>query len=714
MKKILLLLICLVGIVGCQTNSDEYGSWTNYGGTKKNTHFSSLIQINKNNVKNLHQVWEFASGDMGRYTQIQANPIIIDSVLYGVSPKLKLFALNARTGKLLWEFDPYKVEDNSVKGVGYFSMNVCRGITYYKDKKGGRIFYAAGSNLFSIDTQSGKPIESFAQEGKLDLHRDLERDVSNLYVAMTSPGIIFQDMIIIGTRVSEGAQAAPGYIRAYNVHTGTLKWIFHTIPQPGEDGYNTWEDPNAWMFIGGANAWSGFSMDEENGIIFVPVGSASYDFYGGNRKGANLFANSLLALDAKTGKRLWHYQTVHHDLWDRDLPTPPVVANITKDNQNIPVVIQPTKSGYLFVLNRFTGKPVFDIEEVDVPSTPVLEGEKLSRTQPIVTKPEPFARQTFTINDINPLIPKYSQDSIRKVLESIKSTNVFDPPSKEGTLIFPGFDGGAEWGGPAYNPKTEVLFINANEMPWILTMVSSEKKSAKNNTIGDIAKQLYSKNCMVCHGKDRQGSGNYPPLVNVKQVYSYDSLVNTLGVSRGMMPSFNQLTKEEKDALASYLLDMDRQTEPYGGKSISDNPYYDVPYVSTGYHKFLSPEGYPAINPPWGTLTAIDMVSGGKLWQIPLGETPEFEKKGIRTGTENYGGPVATASGLLFIAATKDSKIRAFDQNNGTLLWEAELPYPGYATPSIYQIDGKEYLIIACGGGKLGSPSGDRYVAFSL
>lgn len=708
------IIFILIGLSSCGSQPEESSNWSHYGGGKKNQHYSSLTEITKNNVSQLSEVWSYQSGDADSFTQIQTNPIVIDTTLITVSPKLKLQALNAKTGELIWSFDPFEIKKDEVKGVGYFSLNVCRGVVHYQDKEKSIIYYAAGSNLYAIEANSGVPYQPFANNGILDLHNDLGKDVSDLYIAMTSPGIIYKDKLIIGTRVSESAEAAPGHVRAYNVHNGALEWIFHTIPKPGQEGYESWEDPEAYKYIGGANAWSGFSMDEDHGLVFVPIGSASYDFYGGNRKGDNLFANSLVSLDANTGKKIWHYQTVHHDLWDRDLPTPPVVAEINKNGKEIPVVIQPTKSGFLYVLNRFSGEPVFEIEEIEVPIEGVLDGEKLSKTQPVALVPKPFARQSFTEEDINSLISKKSQDSIRKVLSKIRSVHIFDPPSKEGTLIWPGYDGGAEWGGASFNPESKMLFINSNEMPWILTMKESQQIESQKETVEKVGSQLYTRNCMVCHGEDKKGSGDFPSLVDIENRISSDSLISLLHAGRGMMPSFNQLNEDEKRSISSYLLKLDDLQDEFKGKSLLSSSYHDVPFVSTGYKKFLSPEGYPAINPPWGTLTAINMNTGEHEWQIPLGETPEFEELGIRTGTENYGGAVVTKSGILFIAATKDSKIRAFDQKNGDLLWEAQLPYPGYATPSVYQIDGKEYLVIACGGGKLGSPSGDRYVAFSL
>jgi len=701
-------------IVSC-TDSSSHDSWEVYGGNKENNHYSSLNQITKDNVSKLQKAWVFSSGDSDKFTQIQANPIIIDSILYGVSPKLKLFALNAKTGQAIWSFNPYNVIQSINVGVGYFAMNVCRGVTYFDDGLDGQIFYAAGSSLFCVNAKTGHLVEGFGKGGSIDLHNDLGRNVESLYVAMTTSGIIYNDVIIIGTRVDEGAAAAPGHIRAYDVNTGALRWIFHTIPQPGEVGYDSWEDPEAWKNVGGANSWAGFSMDERRGIVYAPVGSASYDFYGGKRKGNNLFANSILALDAATGKRIWHYQTVHHDLWDRDLPTAPVLVTVNKDGRSIDALAQITKSGFVFLLDRITGEPIFPIPEVEIPHQSLLIGEKTSPTQPIPVYPKPFARQQLTEADLNTLVSDSSQMVIKETFSKIHKEHLFYPPSAKGTLIFPGYDGGGEWGGAAYNPKNGLLFVNASEMPWILTMVKNdieEKNEMETNyTAG---KRAYKNNCMACHGINLNGTGNFPSIINVKAKFTEDSLMNLLKSGRRMMPAFNHLSESVKKAIASYVLGLTSKDEPYVGTDIPLNTYWEMPYTSTGYNKFLTPEGYPAINPPWGTLNAINLNTGDIQWKITYGDTPEFEAKGIHTGSESYGGPAITENGLLFIAGTKDKKFRAYNQDTGELLWETELPFPGFATPSIYQVDGKQFVVIACGGGKLGAESGDNYVAFSL
>jgi len=695
-------------------NEKKYKGWEVYGGNNEHNHYSSLTQIDTSNVTKLQVAWTYHTGDSDKGTQIQVNPVIIENILYGVSPKLKLFALDAATGKEKWSFNP--ANDNDVKGRGYFAMNVCRGVAYYSDGKDDRrLFYGAGSRLYCINALDGKPISSFGENGKIDLHNDLGRDVKDLFVSSTTPGIIYKDLIIVGTRVAEEAAAAPGHIRAYDVHTGKLRWIFHTIPQPGEEGYESWDNKEAYKHIGGANCWSGFSMDEERGIVFAPIGSASYDFYGGKRIGNDLFANSLLALDAATGKRIWHFQTVHHDMWDRDLPTAPVLVTITKDGKKIDAVAQTTKSGFVFLFERTTGKPVYPIEEKQVPTETELTGEKPSPTQPWSTLPKPFARQTLNEKDLNTLVPDSSYQDIKKRLASYKTGFIFNTPSKEGTVIFPGYDGGAEWGGPAADPLTGILYVNASEMPWVLTMVDVKNKAESNETNIQAGQRLYNVTCMSCHGPQRQGGGNYPSLIGVQKKYNDEQLMQLINNGRRMMPAFNQLSDGEKKAIASFILDeKDKQKEKFITPTKPEDEWYNLPYGGTGYNKFLTKEGYPAVMPPWGSLNAIDLNTGELIWKDTLGDYPALKAKGIHSGTENYGGPAITAGGLLFIAATSDAKMRVFNKRTGDLLWETDLPAAGFATPSIYEVNGKQYVVIACGGGKLEKHSGDAYVAFAL
>ena len=716
------LVLSTILFFSCHTRDKaHYEDWKVYGGTKDARHYSSLTEIDTSNVSQLQIAWTYHSGDADTalHTQIQCNPIVIDGILYGTTPKMKLFAIDAATGKQQWIFDPridIGIDTSTGTSLTALFSNTGRGLSYWTDgQHDKRLFYTAGPYLICLNAANGKPATDFGNKGAVDLHEGFGFDIKERFITSNTPGIIYKDLLIIGSRVAEDATAAPGHIRAYDVRTGQIKWIFHTIPQPGEPGYDTWEDKEAWKHLGGANCWSGMSLAEETGTVFVPTGSISFDFYGGKRLGQNLFGDCVLALDAATGKRLWHFQTVHHDLWDRDPPHAPVLVSIMKDGKKIEALAQTTKTGFIFLLDRATGKPVYPIEEKPVPAISELVGERPSPTQPFPTFPKPFVRQTLTTADLNDLVPDSSYQDLRKRLDQYKTGHMFNPPSKQGTVIFPGFDGGAEWGGPAYDPTTGILYVNASEVPWILTMIDVKGASQQEESYTEAGQRLYKSNCMSCHGPERKGGGNYPSLIAVNKKYDATTFKQLISSGRGMMPAFNQLTDQEKNAIASFILE---QKDSQYGKFISaqkpEDHYRHLPYSNTGYDKFLTREGYPAVKPPWGTLTAINLNTGEFVWKNTLGDYPEFKARGIHTGTENYGGPVVTAGGLLFIAATRDSKMRAFNKRSGKLLWEADLPASGFATPAVYHINGKQYVVIACGGGKLNTRSGDAYVAFAL
>ena len=708
----------------------DYSGWNAYAGTKDGSRYASHEQINPNNVSALRLAWTFSSSDRdtGNRSQNQCNPIIVEGVLYGTSPRLKLFALDAATGKQLWLFDPASLDSSSGKDpYAYFKVN--RGVMYWEDKSGTdkRIYYSAGAKTYAVDAKTGKVVSSFGGKGYIDLSEQLDRDMPEKpFVVATTPGIIYRDLLIMGSRVSESADGAPGHIRAYDVRTGVRKWIFHTIPHPGEPGYESWPDKEAWKKLGGANNWAGMSLDEKRGILYVPTGSVSGDFYGGFRKGSNLFANSLVALEAATGKYLWHFQTVHHDLWDRDLPANPNLVTLHKDGKAIDAVAQITKHGYIFVFDRENGQPVFPIEEKPVPSES-LPGEEVWPTQPIPTLPEPFARQHFTEGDISDLSAATHQELLEK-FRKIKHSAMFQPPSKQGSWIFPGFDGGGEWGGAAVDQETGIMYVHSTELPWSLTMIDVAGEPISGNSQDAAGRAVYNKNCLSCHGAELQGNGpSFPALLDISKKYNEKSLLRIVENGKNMMPGFRQLSATEKKALTAFLLQ--RKADPVSvtdaaaiKEPVSATPAApsgsildEVLYTMTGYNRFLDKDGYPGIKPPWGTLNAVDLNSGKLLWKVPVGEYSELKAKGIPpTGTEGYGGPLVTRGGLVFIAASKDSKFRAFDKQTGKVLWETDLPVPGYATPATYMVDGVQYVVIACGGGKIGSRSGDQWLAFSL
>lgn len=704
----LLLILC----AACGQRSGSYDTWSVTGGSKENIRYSTLTQIDTSNVSKLTVAWTYDTGDADsvNHSQIQCNPIIVNGVMYASTPKLKFFAVDAATGKNKWTFDPTQTLADGNQRMR-FILNNNRGVTYWESGEDKRILFTASSWLYALDANTGSPITSFGDNGRVDLHEGLGRDVNELFITSTSPGVIYKDLLILGTRVSEGSDAAPGHIRAYDVKTGKQTWIFHTIPQPGEFGYDTWDDTAAYKHIGGANSWSGFSLDEKRGIVFAPTGSASFDFYGGMRKGANLFANSTLALDAATGKYIWHFQNIHHDVWDRDLPTPPALVTITRDGKKIDAVAQPTKTGFIFLLDRETGKPIFPVEERDVPSVSALDGEKLSPTQPYPTLPKPFIRQTFYEADLNDLLPDSSYQQIRQTYLASK-VGMFEPISPQGTIVYPGLDGGAEWGGPGFDPESGWMYINANEIPWLIGSREVKSEAPKEELILAAGARLYTQHCSVCHGADRKGTGNFPTLAGVEKKYNQSEIEQLITSGRRMMPAIN-IKANEKEAIAAFVLGL-KSNKKFVPEAEGLDPYRNLKYSITGYNKFITKEGWPAIKPPWGTLNAINLNTGEIAWRIPFGTIKHFKDKGIETGSENYGGPVVTSSGVLFIAATPDGKFRAFNKKNGKLLFETDLPAPGFATPAVYEAGGRQYVVVACGGGKLGTKSGGSYVAFAL
>jgi quinoprotein glucose dehydrogenase len=686
--------------------------WAAYLGDPEGTQFSTLRQITERNVGRLQVAWTYRCGDArtNNLSQIQCNPLVVDGVLYGTTPQLKLIALDAATGRELWRFDPF------AGGSGNAAMGVNRGVVFWREGADRRVLFTADHFLYALDAGSGRLIAGFGQRGRVDIKEGLGRDVSRLSVLANTPGAVFENLLFLPMRLGEGpAPAAPGHIRAYDVRTGRLVWRFHTIPHPGEPGHETWP-AEAWQHIGGANCWAGMAVDRQRGMVFVPTGSAAFDFWGGNRLGQNLYANCLLALDARTGRRLWHFQFVHHDLWDRDLPAPPDLVTVTRNGRRVDAVAQVTKSGHVFVFNRETGEPLFPIEERPVPPSD-LQGESAWPTQPFPVLPEPFARQLFTHAEITDVSPASHRAVLDRFVE-VRPHAPFLPPSREGTIIFPGFDGGAEWGGAAVDPDG-VLYVNGNEMPWILTMVPTVREA---NGMPASGRALFTQICAACHGLNREGNvaQNIPTLVGVEQRLKHGDVTNLLETGKGVMPSFAFLSEAQKRAVTEHVLAPDAVADPRNDASRKlEDPGTDalgvIPYTMTGYNRWLDTNGYPAVKPPWGTLNAIDLNTGAYRWRVPLGEFPELTAKGLPpTGAENYGGPVVTAGGVVFIAATKDEQIRAFDRRSGRLLWQAPLPAGGYATPATYEAEGRQYVVIACGGGKMGTRSGDAYVAFAL
>jgi glucose dehydrogenase len=780
-----------------QTRDWPISDWPIYGGQKAGDHYSTLHQINRSNVANLKVAWSFDTREKG--VGLQTSPLIVGRTLYAYTPTQKVIALDATTGKLKWIFNS-----------GVASTQPVRGLTWWTDGSEERLFAGVANFLYALDPHDGKPIQSFGEQGRIDVRKNLRGDYREQSIALTTPGVIYKNLIILGGRMPEAHPAAPGDILAFDVHTGALRWSFHTIPHPGEAGYETWPK-DAWLHSGAANNWAGMTLDEKRGILYAPTGSAVSDFYGADRAGQNLFADTLLALDAATGKRIWSFQGVHHDIWDRDFPSPPSLLTVVHNGKRMDAVAQATKQGYLYLFDRVTGQPLFPIVEQAVPASNV-PGERAWPTQPRPLFPAPFARQYLTgqmLTDRTPQAHAFAEEKF----STFRSAGQFVPFSVDKqTIVFPGFDGGAEWGGSAVDTRTGVIYINANEMAWTGGLTANKTglgpgEETYNNLCaschGDrrqgsppafpsligIDKRLtqaqiaatirqgkgrmpafpmvndatlpvlihyleqgteaashgagvpandkqemtsvhgapasfsvdaagaasYAAHCAICHGDHREGiTPSFPALVGIGSRMPRPQVLQFIHQGKGRMPGFPGLQGEELSALLRYM-----GVPEHIAKSQPQAPGEDaeLKYRFTGYRKFLDQDGYPAISPPWGTLNAIDLNTGKYLWKIPFGAYPELAAQGMNnTGTENYGGPIVTAGGVVFIGATIfDRKMHAFDSRTGKLLWETALPFAGHATPATYMIDGKQYVVIAAGGGRDPKwPSGGVYVAFAL
>ena len=589
--------------------------WTSVGHDLGGMRFSDLTQIDRASVGRLQPAWTFRTGGQGAQERfpMQCTPIVIGGVMYLTGPNLTLFALDAATGHERWRFDPKREAKRAYLGN--------RGVAYWSDgkSKGARriVLGTTDGRLFSLDAETGALDPAFGKQGVVNLREGIATDAAtDAYGVTAAPGL-FENLIILGVSLSDGAPTkTAGDLRAFDVRTGREVWRFRTVPHPGEPGNETWA-PGSWKDRGAANAWSGVTIDAKHGRVFASTGSAAYDFYGGDRLGDNLFANSVLCLDARTGKRLWHFQAVHHDLWDYDLPSPPTLVTVTHGGRRVEAAAQVTKMGFVYLLDRRDGKPLFEVVEKKTPASDV-PGERSSATQPHPSKPPPLARQGFSEADITD-ISKEAHDYVLGRIRGARMGPVFTPISRAGTVVSPGTLGGMNWSGASFDPTTGLLYVNTQNLPGLLQLVDA------------------------------------PP-----------------------------------------------------GQS--------SPYQIVDYTRLFDGEGYPGVKPPWGLLSAVDLSKGEIRWQVTLGEHRELTARGIPpTGTPNLGGSIVTAGGLVFIGATKDERFRAFDSATGRVLWETALPFGGYATPATYSVGGRQFVVIAAGGGgKLGTTPGDAVVAFAL
>lgn len=702
---ILVIFMILSGCTSEERNKET--SWSVYKSDAASSNYSPLDQINTTNVTQMKSAWTFDFNDMAadaRPGLSQCNPIIVNGVLYTVSSKALLYALNAETGEKIWTFDPF---DGGPGG------GTVRGVAYWEDGNEKRILFGTGHMLMAINAETGEVVRDFGSNGIVDLRIGLRDDPRDLFISLNAPGIVYKDLIIVGGRLQDLYGSPPGYIRAYNCRTGELVWTFHTIPLPGEPGYETWPK-DAYKTVGGVNNWAGMSLDEQRDMVFISLGSPSYDFYGADRHGQNLYGNCVLALKASTGDYVWHFQTVHHDLWDYDLPAAPNLVSMNRDGKKIDAVAQITKQGFVFILNRDTGEPLFPVEEREVPPSR-MPGEKAWPTQPFALKPAPYARQAITEEDL----AHYSEtghDSLLQKFRSLRYEGMFTPPDLKGTFMFPGTRGGAQWGGAAYDHETATLFIRSMDAAELITIVEEKLDMDANASRSELGAALYASYCASCHGPERKGSDVYPTLVGIGSRLSREVIYDKIMNGVGMMPGYASIFDEaQKEAIIAFMLELEESSVNIANQTYKKEPDTSgVRYLNTtGYTTWVDSEGRPAVKPPWGTLNALNLSTGEYEWQIPLGNDPELQENGAPpTGLEGKAGPVVTGGGLIFISGAEDRLLSAIDKSTGETLWQSTLPAMANATACTYMVKGKQFVALSVGGTPE-NPSGS-VMAFAL
>ena len=727
-------ITAVTGFVACNRRPAidvQHKTWRDYGGGPDQSKYVVVDEINKSNVSQLKPVWFYPSGDDNVY---QFNPIIIDSIMYVLAKDNSLIALNAATGKEIW------IHTN-LQGIAP------RGINYWQSKDGAdrRLLFQMNNYLQAINAEIGKSILNFGKEGLVDLKEGLDRDTASISrVQSGTPGKVFENLLLLGSAPGENYMSGPGHLRAYDVVTGKLAWTFHTIPHPGEEGYETWPK-DAYKYIGGVNAWGEISIDAERGIAYYPLGSPTYDYYGGDRIGSNLYGNCLLALDTRTGKRLWHFQTVHHDLWDYDVSAAPQLITVNHDGKKIDAVAIAVKNGFMFVFDRVTGKSLWPIEERPVPASEV-PGEQAWPTQPFPTVLPPFSRQQMTSKDLSTffLTPE-ERATWTKRIDSMR-TGLYTPVSMtHETLALPGAVGGASWGSTASNPGKGMVYVRSIDWPSVygkvLQRIDSAGLTTKPNNKLAGGQGIYISNCQSCHGAERTG-GVGPQLLQIKSRFNFKKFQQLVVSGKGEMPAFAHLDEASVKKVYGYLVAGSAAVRE--NKLVNDKPADLKPAVITGpvvasggapggqnlrqsvgrgrpnrggqdsygtpYPKdaavspvryFIPPGwglGFPyLISPPWSSIIAYDMNTGTIKWTAAIGQDQKAtEEGGKNTGVlrSQRNGMIVTSSGLLFCTA-KDGKIYAFDADNGKQLWAAQLPSGTQGLPAMYEVNKRHYLVVS-------------------
>ena len=665
-----------------QLPASRFTTWTRSQGDEGSRRYSSLTQINRSNVNQLREAWVYHSGDGKR--NIEATPIIVGDVLYGPTAGRAMVALNAATGKELWRFKPeqpatFGMEDEPAR----------RGLVYWAGGEGHapRILFGNGNWVYALDAATGQAVAEFGRDGR-----------TALPTGATVGGAIYKNVY-----VTAGIR---GDIFGYDVRTGAQLWRFHTLPTGDEQGAETWSGSEH----GAAVCWGGLSMDEERGIVYPAVGAAHPDFVGAGRTGDNLYGDTVLALDALTGKRLWYFQSIRHDIWDLDNAAPPNLVTITRDGRKVDALTSVSKTGMLVLLDRTTGKPIFPFRMRRAPSSP-FPGDRSAPYQPDPELPEQFSHQDFRLDDITDLSPE-AHDFVTKKVATM-TYGWFLPFTLGKPNLYYSTRGGGEWSGAAVDMPSGRLFVTANIQPSMITALTKNEGQRDPKYPPSKGELVFQKNCAVCHGANRGGVGVAPPLIGLQNRFADDEVRRILKNGRDLMPPAPAMADAEVKDLLDFLF---RRNQPPTERAPSAEVAVAEKYTFGGYRYLADQNGYPGVKPPWGELISYDLNSGRIRWRVPLGEYPELTKKGIPiTGAANLGGASVTAGGLVFVAGTRDKMLRAFDSDTGKELWKTELPFAGYSAPAIYEIKGREYVVIAAnGGGKIGGPAGDAYVAFAL